>query len=69
VVAAILASHFQLARFERREIVARSLFRQRPVEGCDVAAAFAVAPLDEPVAAALAIGMNADITLIRVTHG
>jgi hypothetical protein len=58
--------HLEPPALERVEIGARSLLCHRPVERCDVAAAVAVAPLDEPMAAALAIQMDADLTHERI---
>jgi hypothetical protein len=48
--------------FERVEILARSLFRHRPVERRHVAAAVTVAPINHPMAAALAIRMDEYLT-------
>jgi hypothetical protein len=50
-----------LPALERAEIVARPLLCQWTVEGSDVAAVVAIKILDDPVAASLAIGMNAHL--------
>jgi hypothetical protein len=62
-------SDTQLPGLEGAKIVARPLLSQWPVEGCDVAATITIEPLDNPVVASLAIGMDAYLPDARVAHG
>src|SRR5207247_83691 len=63
-----LAQDLEPPALERVEVVARSLLRHGTIEGRDVAAAVAVEPLHEPVAASLAVWVHAHLALEQVAH-